>query len=135
MTFEEVEHSLPNGFHNAALLHLGLDPVERCATVKVSLHVSVDGDNDRERYRVGVLKALSVCLFFIEPPDEKYRFGLTGKGIGISGNSVALGQLPEVDSLLKKLPLEATAYRFFLEDWNCFFYLAAGEIVFSWDEN
>jgi hypothetical protein len=131
MTFEEVEQSLPNGFHDATLLQVSLDSVERCATVKISVHVSVDGDQDRELYRVGILSAKSVSLFFMEPPDPNHRFALSGRGIGVSGDSVALGQNPETDLLLRKLPSDATAYRFFLEEWNSFFYLAASEVAFS----
>jgi hypothetical protein len=133
MTFEEVEQSLPNGFHDARLLHVSLDTVQRCATVKLSVHVSEKGDSDRERYRTGVLKATSVCIFFMEPPDARYDFVLNGKGIGVSGDAVRLGQIPEMDPLLRQLPSGATAYRFFLEQWNSFFYLAAGEVAFSWD--
>jgi hypothetical protein len=55
MTFEGLEQSLPNGFHDATLLQFSLDIVERCATVKISVHVSADGDQDQELYRVGTL--------------------------------------------------------------------------------
>jgi hypothetical protein len=135
MTFEELEQSLPNGFHDATLLQVSLDIVERCATVKISVHVSADGDQDQELYRVGILEAKSVSLFFMEPPDPNYMFALSGSGIGVSGDSVAPGQNPETDLLLRKLPSDATAYRFFLEEWNSFLYLAASEVAFSWQEN
>ena len=134
MTFEEVEQSLPNGFHDATLLQVSLDSLQRCATVKVSVHVSVPGDQDRELYRVGVLTAKSVSLFFMEPPDPNYEFVLDGKGIGMSGDSVALGQDSRIDPLLRKLPQDSTAYRFFVEDWNSFFYLAAGDATFAWED-
>ncbi|HLY99110.1 MAG TPA: hypothetical protein VKT33_08595, partial [Candidatus Angelobacter sp.] len=64
-----------------------------------------------------------------------YMFALSGSGIGVSGDLVAPGQNPQTDLLLRKLPSDATAYRFFLEEWNSFFYLAASEVVFSWQEN
>jgi hypothetical protein len=134
MTFEEVENSLPKGFHDATLLQLSLDSMERRATVKISVHVSSDRDQDRELYRVGVLEVKSVSLFFIEPPDPNYKFAFSGRGVGVSGDSVALGQSPAIDPLLKKLPSDAKAYRFFLEEWNSFFYLAASEVAISWEE-
>jgi len=85
MTFEELEQSLPNGFHDATLLQVSLDIVERHATVKISVHVSADGDQDQELYRVGILEAKSVSLFFMEPPDPNHMFALSGNGIGVSG--------------------------------------------------
>jgi hypothetical protein len=53
----------------------------------------------------------------------------------VSGDPVVLGKDPQIDRLLRKLPPNATAYRFFLEEWNCFFYLAAGDVQFSWAED
>jgi hypothetical protein len=135
MTFQEIEQSLPNGFHDARLLQASLDIVGRCATVKLSVHISVEADSDRERYRVGILNATKVALYFIEPPDANYKFILNGEGIGVSGDTVALEQEPELRSLLSKLPPDIAAYRFFLKDWNSFFYIAAGEATFVWEQD
>jgi hypothetical protein len=134
MTFEELEKTLPNGFHDARILALSLDNVDRTLTIKLSLHVSVEGDPDRERYRVASLVAHSVCLFFIECPDPNYHSFLNGRGIATSGASVALGQSSVIDPPLRKLPPGATAYRFFLEDWNSFLYLAATDATLSWEQ-
>lgn len=134
MTFEEIEQSLPNGFHDATLLQVTLDSVGRSATIKISVWVSLAADSDSELYRVGLLKAESISVFFLEPPDPSYEFVLDGRGLRASGNVVSFGQLPELDPLLRSLPSGASAYRFFLKDWNSFFYLAAGEATFAWED-
>jgi hypothetical protein len=36
---------------------------------------------------------------------------------------------------MTQLPSDATAYRFFLEEWNSFLYLAASKVAFSWEED
>ena len=133
MTFEELEQTLPNGFHDARILALSLDNLDRTLTIKLSLHVSVEGDGDRERYRIASLGAHSVCLFFMESPDPNYHFLFDGRGIAASGASVALGQDSLIDPLLRKLPPGVTAYRFFLDDWNSFLYLAANDVSLSWE--
>jgi hypothetical protein len=132
MTFEEIEQSLPNGFHDARLLEFSLDTVGKSATVRLSLHASVEGDSDREVYRTGDLTVRSVSLFFVEPPDAGYDFALGGKGIAVSGDPVLIGQNPAIDPVLSMLPSGLTAYRFFLEDWNSFLYICAADASFSW---
>lgn len=135
MTFQELEQTLPNGFHDATIIELRLNGIVGNVTITLSLHVSADSDLDRERYRIGRLRANSVCLFFIEPPDPRYHFALDRKGIGTSGDSVVIGQIPALDSLIQTLPPDSTAYRFFLEDWNSFLYLAAKDVEFFWDDD
>jgi hypothetical protein len=135
MNFEEIEQSLPNGFHDATLLQASLDSIASSATLKLSVHISLEGDTDRERYRVGILKATGVSLFFIEPPDPNYNFVLNGKGISVSGDAVSLGQVTELNALMSKLPTDATVYRLFLEEWNSFLYIAAREAMFMWEED
>jgi hypothetical protein len=132
MTFEEVELSLPNGLHDAEILKFALDSQERTVLMTILVHASGVHDLDKETYREIELKATGVSLFFMEPPDPTYHFLLNGEGIYTSGCSVAIGQVASVDLLLKQLPPEASAYRFFLENWNSFLYIAASDVTFSW---
>jgi len=75
-----------------------------------------------------------VYLFFIEPPDPKYPFVPNGSHLKVDGDSIKVGQNAEVDRLLPMLPQNATTYRFFLEKWNAFLYLAGGGVELSWDD-
>jgi hypothetical protein len=133
MTFDELELSLPNGFHDATILGISFDCYKSSAMIRLSVHVSADDDDDRERYRIGLLDANSIHLFFIDRPDPNYNLGKIGKGISVSGDSVHIGQDAEIDVLLRKLPPGVSAYRFFMEDWNSFFYIAASVSTFSWE--
>ena len=132
MTFKEIEQELPNGFHDAAIRSVSVDFVSRSVLIEMDLHVGVAGDPDPERYRPGTLAVISPYLFFIEPPDPRYQFVPSGSPLNVDGDSVKAGQCPEMDRLLPALPQGATAYRFFLEEWNSFLYLAGGSVTFSW---
>lgn len=132
-TFDELERSLPNGFHDATILDISFDCVRSRAHIWISVHASKEGDANREEYRVGLLDVRSIHLFFFDRPGNSHNIGTITGGIKVSGDDVTIGQDIEVDDLLKKLPSGANAYRFFMEDWNSFFYIAASEAAFSWE--
>jgi len=134
MTFEEIDKQLPNGFHDAKIRKINADLLNCSIRIEMDIHVGVPEDEDRERYQTGVLKVTSSYLFFIEPPDSRYRFMPNGSAFNVDGDSVKLGQSPDVDRLLPVLPQGYTAYRFFLEEWNSFLYLAGASVEFLWDD-
>jgi hypothetical protein len=134
MTFEEVERKLPNGFHDAKIRKISFDFVEPSILIGMDLLVGLPDISKPEGYRAGTLKMATPYLFFIEPPDPRYPFLLSGSPVNVDGTSVRVGLRPEVDQLLVVLPPDATAYRFFLEEWNSFLYLAGGDVAFSWDD-
>ncbi len=134
MTFEEIDQKLPNGFHDAKIRTVKVDFVGRSIVIDMNLWVgSLDGP-DPERRRSGTLKVASAYLFFIEPPDPTYNFVPDGSPLNVSGDSVTAGQSTVLDHLLPVLPRNATLYRFFLEEWNSFVYLAGADVEFSWEE-
>lgn len=134
MTFEEIEQELPNGFHDAEIRTIAVNFVDRSIAVGMDLHFGSEGDSDPERHRSGTLKVESFCLFFIEPPDPRYRFVPNGSPLNASGDSVTTGKDPAVDGLLRNLPTGVTLYRFFLDDWNSFLYLGGANVEFSWED-
>jgi hypothetical protein len=134
MTFEELEHRLPNGFHDAAIREIGFDLIGRSAVIGMDILTGGPDDPNPELYRPGRLRVTPVYLFFIEPPDPNYPFVPSGSHLKVDGDSVKAGQNAEVDRLLPTLPQNATTYRFFLEKWNAFLYLAGGDVELSWDD-
>jgi hypothetical protein len=134
MTFEELEHRLPNGFHDGAIREIGFDFIGRSAVMAMDILTGGPDDLNPELYRPGRLRVTPVYLFFIEPPDPNYHFVPSGSHMKVDGDSVKVGQNAEVDRLLPTLPQNATTYRFFLEKWNAFLYLAGGDVEFSWDD-
>jgi len=134
MTFEEIKQELPNGFHDAAIRNISADFEGRFVTIGMDLHVGVRSSADPERYRAGTLRVASPYLFFMEAPDPDYPFVPNGSPLNVDGDSVRVGQNAEVDRLLPVIPQNAIVYRFFLEEWNSFFYLAGASAEFSWDD-
>ncbi len=134
MTFEELENSLPNGFHDAVLRKIDLDFVSKSVVLAVDLLTGGPDDPDPEAYRSGTVRLSPAYLFLLEPPDASYAFVPDGSPVKVDGDYVKIGQSPEVDSLLPVLPHNATLYRLFLEKWNAFLYLAGGSVEFSWDD-
>jgi len=134
MTFQELEQKLPNGFHDAAIREIHFDFVGRSVVVAMDILTGGPDDPDPELCRPGTLKLSPAYLFFIEPPDPRYSFVPNGSASKVDGDSVKVGQNAEADRLLPKLPQNATSYRFFLEKWNAFLYLAGGGVEFSWDD-
>lgn len=134
MTFEELDRKLPNGFHDSKIRKISVDFAGGSILIGMDLLVGLPRTPSPEGYRAGTLRVASPYLFFIEPPDPQYRFIPNGSPLNVDGDSVKVGQNPEVDRLLPVLPANASVYRFFLEEWNSFLYLAGGDAAFSWDD-
>jgi hypothetical protein len=135
MTFKEVEQSLPNGFHDSAIRRIDADFLGPSISIAMDLHASVEGDINPELYRSGTLKVVCPYLFFLEPPDPSYPFVPRGAPVNATGFSVKPGENAKVDALLDRIPREATALVFFLDDWNSYLYLAGSSVEFSWDDS
>ena len=134
MTFEELDQKLPNGFHDSKIRKVSVDFVGRSVVIGMDLLVGLPDTPNPDGYRAGRLKLAVPYLFFIEPPDPTYRFVPNGSPLNVDGDSVKAGQSAALDRLLPVLPQNASVYRFFLEEWNSFLYLAAGDVAFSWDD-
>jgi hypothetical protein len=127
MTFRDIEHSLPNGFHDASILGFSLNCLERTVALRISVYLA------KGQRRIGNLNASAVEMFFVEPPDCTVPFNLDGKGINVSGDAALIGLDSSIECLFEKLPSGIDRYRFFLEDWNSFLYLAAHDAEFHWE--
>jgi hypothetical protein len=133
MTFEELEQKLPNGFHDAATREIDFDFIERSVVIGLDLLMGGPDDLRPEVYRPG-RRVAPIYLFFIEAPDPSYSFVPNGSHLKVDGDFVKVGQSVHVDRLLPMLPESVTKYRFFLEKWNAFLYIAGGDGEFSWDD-
>ena len=134
MTFEQVNQELPNGFHDGKIRGIRVDFLDCLILLAMDLHVGIPGDADPERYRPGTLRVKSPYLFFVDPPDPRYRFIPNGSPFNVDGDAVRPGQNQALDELLPVLPTGATAYRFFMEDCNSVLYIAGAAVEFSWDD-
>jgi hypothetical protein len=132
-TFDEAGHQLPNHYHDALLRGISVDFSARTARLRILADVSPLDHRGKNIYRPLVLEITGLLIFYLEPPYPNYPFVLHGRPLNASGDQVKVGQNAEFDRLAVALPPNADTYRFFLDDWNSFLYLAALNVEFSWD--
>jgi hypothetical protein len=135
MTFEDVDKILPNGFHDAKLRTFSLDLQSRSIVIGMNLLVGVPEDRNPEARRNGTLKVALPYLLVIDAPEAHHPIVGAASWVNVDGDSVAIGQDPRIDSLLPALPPGATLYRFFVEDWGSFIYLAGADVELSWEDD
>ena len=76
MTLEELDHNLPNGFHDAEIFSFGLDYVAGTAKFRMNLLVGWPDDPEPERqaYQEATLVVSGLCFCAIDPPSSTYPF-------------------------------------------------------------
>ncbi len=131
MTLDELEESLPNGLHDAEILHLVLDYVAHTARFELNVWV---GDMDcpagpeRERYRRAALELTGLVFCAIEPPDFRPDYlprSLASRApVTTSGLSAVASPSP--------LPDGAFEARLFVAEWNSFIQVAATNAALVW---
>jgi hypothetical protein len=57
MTFEEVEKTLPNGFHDAKIVRMTLDYPAGTLSMSLQILVGTPGEADQEEYGLAELRA------------------------------------------------------------------------------
>jgi len=89
LNLEELNHHLPNGFHDVKLLSIKLDYLAGTAMFHMSFwagSMSAPPGPGREQYREGIVSLSGLCFCSIEPPDPDYPFLPNGKAIDLSGD-------------------------------------------------
>lgn len=133
MNIADIENTLPNGLHDAALVAIAInyENSELVLSLKVNVENSdmphTDTGEDQREGRI-IVTGLVCCV--IEPPDPRYQYkDCVGLWITSSGQlqpDEILGKLPG------PLPDGAFAHYFFINDWNAFIYVAAMDARFEW---
>lgn len=132
MTIKEIEKSLPNGFHDAKLVKIDIDYVNREGKFYIQVDIGTSDNmlESHESYRAGLLKLKGLLFCIIDPPDFKCPF--QGEdGLWITDSGVAKHGMGSI-SLPTELPSGAFAHYFFINDWNSFIYFAAMDASFEW---
>ena len=133
MTLEELEHTLPNGLHDAEVSRLAIDYVDRKARVDLEVWV---GDMDdpperREAYRLGHIEMTGLIFLIVEPPEPTYPFQeaevLTIDGCDMRQNVDA--------KLLASIPADGFFHSFYVGEWNSFVHVAARDARLIWEED
>ena len=130
MTLEELENSLPNGFHDAEIQRICIDYQQRTMTVDMDVFVGdVDAPMEkREAYREGSLVISGLQFATVEPPDARYPFSAPGAS-RIDACDMTKNLNP---SLLQVLPEHSFVRSFFVNDWNAFVHVAGLGAEIQW---
>jgi hypothetical protein len=123
MTLEEIENTLPNGFHDARINKINLDYAKRVATFYLEIWVADSEEETRENYRAAKLTLSGLLFCVIEAPDPKYPYH-EEKALWVDAGSSKLGDL-SLTQLPEPLPSGAFTHWFFVNDWNAFIHVAA----------
>jgi hypothetical protein len=116
MTIEEIEETLPNGFHDANLRKIEIDYAKGEVKVEVSVWIGDLESSDeelREKKRDGRLMVSGLQFCMIERPDSRYPY-------------------QEAGSLWIADSNEGFIHYFFINNWNSFIILAAKDARFEW---
>ena len=134
VTLEELDHNLPNGFHDAEIFSFELDYAAGTARFRMNLLVGWPDDPEPERqaYQEATLVVNGLCFCSIDPPSSTYPFLPDGKPICVSGDPAKSDHLSSLPDLAAKFPSETWCYRFFVDDWNAFIYIAGREAELTW---
>jgi hypothetical protein len=121
MTIEEIDLSLPNGFHDSKITGVRLDYVQRTAEIDIEILFSGPDNPHDNDYRPATLFISELLYFVIEPPGPPNASHAEPSLVdgGSSELEQAAYQLP------KALPADAFTYWFFVSNWNAFIHVAA----------
>ena len=130
MTIEELERTLPNGFHDAEISTIRLDYVKRIASMELSIWVDDLEVSPRfkELYRDAVLEFEGMQIMILDPPDPGYSFARA------EPLWVDLDQRPADPPIptFAKLPQGSFVARFYVRDWNSWISIAATSANLRW---
>ncbi len=131
-TLDDIDQTLPNGFHDATLIAVALDFAKHEARLKLDIWVgNLDSSDDtvREAHRPAEVVLTGLLYWVSEPPESSLSDEEP------SAPRIDTGKIEELPSPPTKLPsIPSDAFRnyIYVFDWNSFIYLAARDASFSW---
>jgi hypothetical protein len=134
MTLDELDSSLPNGFHDMYIGSLELD--YSTGTIKLNVDLLVgwpeDSESERNQYQKAIVTITGLCFCSIDPPYPGYPLSPSGRAICVGGDPAKADHLPSLPDLLPNFPEGVWCYRFFVHDWNAFIHIAARDAEVAW---
>lgn len=135
MTLEEIENSLPNGFHDAQIQNINVDYLNRIIAIKLNLwtgDISSEFSEIREEMSSAELFISDFVYFVIEPPQNNYPF-LENKRLDIGAGPLNGYDIPSAKNLPQEVPNDAFTYWFFVKNWNSFIFICGmdGKLQFN----
>jgi hypothetical protein len=131
MTLDELDDTLPNGFHDAQFQRISIDYGERCVLIELDVWVGGMQYKDlaeRNRMRKGRLRINGVQFCAIEPPTPDSQFARDGSV------QVDMFRADNPPAVTKSLPSDCFLGAFFVNEWNSVIYLAGKSASLEWLE-
>ena len=124
--FEDLERTLPNGFHDAELVtvHVDYSRAEAIFELDIDTEEPANGTQMVEEYRRARVTFLGLKLFALDPPGHAGPFVVSTVTSGPGD--------PPQSSTLPHLPDDVFRAWFFLTSFNSFVRIAAREVRLEW---
>ncbi|BGE87540.1 hypothetical protein Ms3S1_39760 [Methylosinus sp. 3S-1] len=133
MTLSDLALSLPNGLHDAKLKVVTVDYVSREAKLLLDIwmgDIDAVSEAEREKYKQAEITLTGVIFWVCEPPCAGYPFFANGWLTIDLGAIKSLAKPPS--TVLPPVPANAFVNWIFVQDWNAFIYVAAGDAKLKW---
>jgi hypothetical protein len=99
-------------------------------TLSMRLWTGIMGTQNQEEYSPAKLRVNRVLFLAMDSPDPRYPFVPDGSSLTVDG-AHGLGDLKAKSDLVAALPSDVSLYRFFVEQWNSFIYIAGSDVQLS----
>jgi len=133
MTLDDLSLSLPNGLHDAKLKAVTVDYEGREAKLFLDIWMGDLGavsEAEREKYKQAEITLTGLIFWVCEPPCAGYPYFANGRLTIDLGAIEALAKPPSM--VLPPVPTDAFVNWIFVQDWNAFIYVAAGDAKLNW---
>ena len=135
MKIEDIEKTLPNGFHDAILQRLNIDYINKIIEFDLKIWIgdlASKNEVTREEYRKMRLTLKGFTFFIIEKPDHTYPFASCEELTIDMGRLSSLKDSKYLENLILTLPEKALSYWIFVSQWNSFIYFSALDAEYEW---
>lgn len=134
MTLDDIDASLPNGFHDAYVERVEVDYPGAIAKIRLQLHVGTSDDppGKCEARRLAELRLAGLVYWVAEPPHPAYLGSGMADKLVIDVGPLANFREEGRQALPPSAPTDAFENWIFVRNWNAFIYLAAREAALEW---
>jgi hypothetical protein len=134
MTIDELEETLPNGFHDADLRNVHIDYEARIATLGMTVDFSDHDKKIATPAREVDLIISGLQFLSIDLPDPRYPYEDRASSIGGFWHNEKVDALRKQE-LVAALPEGAFYNITFVDDWNSFIHVAGKHAELKFKED